>query len=172
MKLLAIGLVLLGCTLGGIWLDEDQKKRIEELEKFIYLFELLKAEIDYRLTPLREACLIVGKKTNHKGIEGVMINFAKSLEDKESVSVEEMWEQAINAKKSAFHLQEEDYKLLYDFGGACGYLDKNMEKRNIEMVLDQLITKSKEAKVKYQKTSKLSRSLGVLVGLGLSIFLL
>lgn len=172
MKLLAIGLVLIGCILGGIWLDEDQKKRIEELGKFIYLFELLKAEIDYRLTPLKEACLIVGKRTNNKSIDAVMISFAKSLEDKESVRVEEMWKNAINAQKQAFHLQAEDYKLLYSFGGACGYLDKNMEKRNIEMVLEQLRQSTKEAKEKYQKTSKLNRSLGVLVGLGLSIFLL
>lgn len=47
-----------------------------------------------------------------------------------------------------------------------------MEKRNIEMVLEQLRQSTKEAKEKYQKTSKLNRSLGVLVGLGLSIFLL
>lgn len=172
MKLLAIGLVLIGCIMGGVWLDEDQKKRIVELEKFIYLFELLKAEIDYRLTPLKEACLTVGKRTNNKSIEAVMIGFAKSLEDKESVRVEEMWEKAIDAQKQAFHLQEADYKLLYGFGGACGYLDKNMEKRNIEMILERLRQVTNEAKEKYQKTSKLNRSLGVLIGLGLSIFLL
>lgn len=172
MKLLAIGLVLIGCTMGGIWLDEDQKKRIQELEKFIYLFELLKAEIDYRLTPLKEACLIVGRKTNHKSIEGVMVHFAKSLEDKDSIRVEEMWERALKTRKGEFHLQEEDYQLLYSFGGACGYLDKNMEKRNIEMVVEQLKQMTKEAKARYQKTSKLNKSLGILVGLGISIFLL
>ena len=172
MKLFAIALVFIGCIVGGFWLDEDQKKRIQELEKFMYLFELLKAEIDYRLTPLKEACLIVGKRTNNKGIEAVMLNFSQSLEARESVHLEEMWVNAINTRKKAFHLQTEDYALLYSFGGACGYLDKNMEKRNIEMVLEALKAQTHAVKEKYERTSKLNKSLGLLIGLGISIFLL
>ena len=146
MKLLAIGLVFIGCIIGGFWLDGDQKKRIEELEKFMYLFELLKAEIDYRLTPLKEACLIAGKRTNNKGIQAVMSSFATSLEARESVHVEEMWAKAVNTQKGTFHLRSEDYQLLYSFGGACGYLDKNMEKRNIERVLEALKEQTSSAK--------------------------
>ncbi len=172
MKLLAIACVFCGCILGGFWLDGDQKKRINELEKFAFIFELLKAEIDYRLTPLREACRIVGKRGNHEYIEKVMLYFSEKLEAKESVQIEEMWQEALASQKNNLHLNREDYKKLDSFGSACGYLDKNMEKRNIEMVLACLNKQTSEAKEKYERTSKLNRSLGVLVGLGISIFLL
>ncbi len=172
LRLLAIILVFIGCVLAGIWRDLDQKKRIQELEKFSYIFEILKAEIDYRLTPLKEACSIAANRIDDSLIIAIMNRFALSLEQKQSTNVGEMWRDAIDSEKIGLHLKDEDIKVLYQFGIACGYLDKNMEKRNIEMAIDSLNEITLVAKQQYIKESKLNKSLGILIGLGISIFLL
>ena len=171
MKGIGLIIIFCCCTVCGIWIDEDQRKRLKELERFIYLFELLKAEIDYQLTPLKEACIQI---TYHEesALKKVFLCFAKQLEEKQSVDVSRMWETALELYKGELHLKEGDYHLLKSFGGSCGYLDKNMQKRNLDMVIEKIEHERKLSEMKYEKCSKLNKALGMLVGGVLVIFLI
>ena len=171
MKVLGIVILFVSCSMCGFIIDLNENRRIKELEKFIYAFEILKAEIDYRLTPLEEAALYAGKLTI-EGVQRVFEVFARELRDKNTVDLNEMWEGALSANKGYFHLGEKDYELLHEFSHACGYLDKNMQKRNIDMVIKKLQEEVVLSKCKYQKNTKLNKSLGVLIGACISIFLI
>jgi len=171
VKWLLLVLIFFACTVVGVWIDEDQRKRIKELEKFIYLFELLKAEIDYQLTPLKEACVQAGQR-EERGIGKIFLNFANQLEAKESVDLNAMWMGALEAYKGQLHLQEKDYEMLSAFSGACGYLDKNMQKRNLDMIIEKIQRERKLSEEKYERCSKLNKSLGALIGAALVIFLI
>lgn len=172
VRLIGITFVFIGCVLGGIWKDLDQKKRIEELEKFGYMLEMIKAEIDYKLSPLKEACSMVASRIDNNSIVDIINRFKISLDEKETTNVGDMWKNAIDSEKNKLHLKDEDIKVLYQFGIACGHFDKNMEKRNIDMVISSLNEIVSRAKEEYVKESKLNKSLGILIGLGISIFLL
>ena len=171
MKWCALIIIFIGCTLGGVWVDEDQRKRIKELQSFIYLFEILKAEIDYQLTPLKDACKQVGKR-EEGDIGKIFISFANQLEAKESVDLNGMWKKALEAYRGRLHLNASDYEDLLAFSGACGYLDKNMQKRNLDMVIEKIEHERKLSEEKYERCSKLNKSLGVLIGAALVIFLM
>lgn len=171
MKWIGLSIVFGCCTLCGIWRDEDQRKRIKELEHFIYLFELLKAEIDYQLTPLKEACIQISYH-EQGAIKGVFLSFAKELDEKMSVDIRKMWDHALKSQQAKLHLQAEDYKLLQSFGDSCGYLDKNMQKRNLDMVIERLEHERRLSEEKYERCTKLNKSLGMLVGAALVIFLI
>ena len=171
MKLFGIILVFIGCSLCGLVIDGHEKKRLKELEKFIYIFELLKAEIDYMLTPLKEASLCVAEHATRE-IKEVLRDFARQMEDKESVDIDAMWKGALKSQRANFHLGEADYELLYSFGSACGYLDKEMQKKNIEMLIYKLQEELTTARHKYQKNTKLNKYLGILIGACISIFLI
>lgn len=168
--ILLIG-IFIACSIGGIWIDEDQRKRIQEIGRLMYLFELLKAEIDYQLTPLKEACMQIGQRDGGS-IGQIFLDFAEQLEAKECVDLSEMWEQALNRVKCKLHLKSGDYELISAFGGACGYLDKNMQKRNLEMVLEKLEHERKLSEEKYERCSKLNKSLGVIIGAAVVIVLI
>lgn len=171
MKWIALILIFCGCSVGGIWIDEDQRKRIRELETFAYLFELLKAEIDYQLTPLKDACKQISDR--QEGTIGeIFLHFANQLEAKESVDLNSMWKNALSTYKSKLHLKEGDYENLLTFSNACGYLDKNMQKRNLDMVIEKVEHERKLSEEKYERCSKLNKSLGVLIGAALVIFLM
>jgi stage III sporulation protein AB len=154
----------------GFIIDWNENKRIKELEKFIYAFELLKAEIDYRLTPLQEACLYVAGLTK-AGVRSVFESFIGALESKSSIDLNVMWQTALDTNKSHFHLNSQDYDLLLTFSNACGYLDKNMQKKNIDMLIQKLQEELLLSKNKYQKNTKLNKYLGILIGACISIFL-
>lgn len=171
MKWIGLAIIFSCCTVCGIWIDEDQRKRLKELERFIYLFELLKAEIDYQLTPLKEACIQI---TYHEEgvLKRVFLYFSKQLEEKKSVDVGKMWAAALEEYRGELHLKEADYNIIKSFGNACGYLDKNMQKRNLDMVIEKIEHERKLSEMKYEKCSKLNKALGMLVGAVLVIFLI
>lgn len=171
MKLIGISLILLGCTISGFIVDGWEKKRIKELENFVYIFELLKRDIDYQLTPLREACKSVIRFASGE-VGQVFENFEKQMAEKNSWNIEEMWQKAIDDQKQNLYLKEEDYNVLNGFGKACGYLDKEMQEKNIEMVIAALKTSTAEAKRHYDKNTKLNKYLGFFIGACISIFLI
>lgn len=171
MKWIILGIIFLLCCMIGVWIDEDQRKRIQELEKFMYAFELLKAEIDYQLTPLREACLEIGRREENR-VGEVFERFANKLEEKESTNLNQMWKEALELYRKNLHLKAGDYDLISEFSGACGYLDKAMQKRNIEMVIDKIAHEKKRSQEQYERCSKLNKTLGVLAGATLVILLI
>ncbi len=171
MKLLGIMMLFVSCSMCGFMIDWHENRRLRELEKFIYAFEILKAEIDYRLTPLQEAAIYVSRLSS-TGIKRVFEMFAGALSDKKTTDLNGMWEQAVNSNKSFFHLNAQDYTLLYEFSNACGYLDKNMQKKNIDMLIYKLEQELTLSRNKYQKNTKLNKYLGVLIGACISIFLI
>lgn len=171
MKVIGLILIFSCCTLMGVWLDEDQRRRLKELEKFIYLFELLKGEIDYQLTPLQQACEHICQYETGK-VRQVFLSFSQQLAAKKSVAVEKMWQEALVSQENQLHLKDEDYRLLREFGNCCGYLDKAMQTRNLEMVLEKLRHQQGLLEKKYEKSVRLNRSLGMLVGGALVIFLI
>ena len=98
LKLMGVVMVFAGCSLTGIFLDFKYRKRIKELENFIYAFEYLKGEIDYRLTPLQEACLRVGVETKHE-IGKVFVTFSKLLGERTASTGSDLWKEALEREK-------------------------------------------------------------------------
>ena len=92
--------------------------------------------------------------------------------NKESVDLNQMWLLALESYRGRLHLKEQDYEQLIAFSRACGYLDKNMQKRNLDMVIEKLEHERKISQEKYERCSKLNKSLGILIGATLVIFLI
>ena len=171
VRWMILGLIFVVCSLIGIWVDEDQRKRIKELERFEYLFGLLKGEIDYQLTPLKEACFQVSERESQE-LGGIFAHFAKQLEAKESADLNMMWKQSLEAYKGKLYLKTSDYEILETFSQACGYLDKNMQKRNLDYVIEKIEHERKLSQEKYERCSKLNKSLGIILGAVIVILLI
>ncbi len=170
MKWIGIGFVLVSCSLGGFWLDMLDQKRVKDLEQVLYAFELLKGEINYRLTPLVEACMIVSNMTTD-GVCELFYNFTTHLERHEEVDTKKMWDMAIDETRPHFTLKEEDFELISSFGSTAGYLDKELQKRNIELLIEKLTRHKDIVHQNHLRTGRMYKGLGVLIGLCLSIIL-
>ncbi len=171
MQLLGIGLIMSSCTLAGFAYDGYEGKRVKQLEQLLVGFEILRAEIDYQLTPLGEALEKASEMTDN-GVDDLFGNFAYKLAQNDDIDTKRMWFSAIDESRRQLSLKEEDYKVLETFGAAIGMLDKEMQKKKIDWVLSRLSNKKDTAQSMYERKSKLYRGLGVLVGLSISIVLI
>lgn len=171
MKIIGLILIFIGCTGVGYILDMKHRMRLKEIAALIYSFEQLKGEIDYRLTPLPEACMHVAR-TSRLGVGHIFENFGKALEARSNVDTCKMWEEAIDKEKHRYHLMKEDYDILYEFGQLSGYLDKAMQKSQIEFVLIKLKDLAIKGELNKEKTSKLYTGMGLLIGACLCILLI
>lgn len=171
MKLVGIMILFMSCSTYGFVIDRYDYQRLKELEKFIYALTLLKAEIDYRLTPLKEAMLYVSQFTT-PAIRKVFEAFANALGERDSVDLNKMWQESLKSNYSAFHLYPRDYQMLHELSQGCGDLDKNMQKKNIDLLVEKLNHELIRATEEYQKRTKLNKYLGILIGACISIFLI
>lgn len=171
MKMLGILLICTSCSLYGFILDRFKRLRLGELQQWIDAFEVFKGEIEYRMTPLYEASLAIAAVAA-PNVKQVFLDFAASLKAKESTELYEMWQKALEKNKNFFHLNEEDYRLIEEFARKCEDIDKNMYQKNLSYIIEKLSYVLDKQQKEYEKKSKLSRYLGVLVGICISIFLI
>lgn len=171
MKWIGLVMIFSGCTLFGMMMDMKYKMRIKELWAFIHAFERLKGEINYRLTPLAEGCLSVSNHAN-QGIGHVFRNFGIDLENRVSMDTQQLWREAIAKESHRYHLKEEDYEMLYEFGQNIGYLDKTMQETHLDLLLGKLRGSVQKAEGEQEKSSKLSTGLSMLLGACICILLI
>lgn len=171
MKILGILLICTSCSLCGFVIDRWKKQRLNELQKWIDAFERLKGEIEYRMTPLYESSILIANFAPDN-IKKVFLDFAKMLKEKESTDLYQMWQRAIHKNEGLFHLNEEDYKLIGEFARKYDGADKSMHQKSLSHIIERLRYELDKEQKEYQKTSKLNRYLGVLIGICISIFLI
>lgn len=171
LKMMGILMVFVGCSLTGIMIDMKYRKRVKELEELIYALECLKGEINYRLSPLQEACEVIGSQMHH-GVGDLFMCFADLLKQKQVADLYILWKEALKRQAHRFHFNEEDYALLYEFGRGLGYLDKQMQQANIDLYLNKLKSILERALREQEKSSKLRTGMGILIGACVSILII
>lgn len=171
MKILGILLICTSSSIYGFVIDRWKKLRLNELQKWIDAFERLKGEIEYRMTPLYEASILIADFAPDN-IKKVFLDFAKMLKEKESTDLYQMWQKAICKNEGLFHLNDEDYKLIGEFASKYDGVDKSMHQKSLGHIIDRLRYELDKEQQVYEKTSKLNRYLGVLIGICISIFLI
>ena len=171
LKILGVLMVLTGCSLGGILIDLHYRKRVKELEEFIYALECLKGEISYKLSPLQEASALIGQQMKH-GIGEIFTTFSEYLNEKCVDDVYTLWQKALASSAGQLHFNEDDYTKLTEFGRGLGYLDKQMQQVNIDLYLSKFKNILDKALSEQEKSSKLRTGMGILIGACISILII
>ncbi len=170
IKTIGMACVLMSGAIMGWYIDRVQILRIEDLEGLRKALHMLGAEVHYSATPLPAAIAEIIDK-NQTRINCIFKKLLSLIENKTGESLSVLWEEAIKSQRSYIYLEEEDIKNLLAFGQALGYLDKEMQKKNIEMTLGYIEDQIKRLSKQQEKNGRLYRSLGVLGGCLLCILL-
>ena len=83
----------------------------------------------------------------------------------------ELWQAEIKTRLSGTHLKREDREQLAGLGEVLGYLDLEMQLSSMELYLEQLELRIREAQEAAQTKQRLYQSLGVAGGIFLVILL-
>ncbi len=169
IRLIGAACIIFASTLlGSYWsrLDDYRKADLQELKKAL---SLLKTEIIYAITPLPEALEHIGNRL--ETFKLLFLEISKEFKNRNGESAYVIWERTI-VKLKGTHLNREDKEILINFGKALGYLDKEMQTKNIELTIEYLEEHIGKLAESQSKNRKLYQSLGILGGLLLTIILL
>lgn len=155
----------LGFWMAGQW--KEHLKAVEQLRKMIFL---LKGEIIYANAPLEEAFHHVGKRA--EGALGQMfMEVAVRIGNQNGEPFYTMWKDEIDKLGKNACLSEKDKQELMGLGEHLGYLDLEMQERNILLYLEQLDMSVDYLREHQREKSRLYASLGVMGGLFLVILM-
>ncbi len=172
MKLLGSILVIVGTSGFGTWMAGRYRGRLEEMEQLRQMVYLLKAQIVYAQTPIPEALAVVGRRTEGPLAE-LFLRVAKRVYGQEGESFRVIWQEEtglLDKKTSA--LAKADRKSLALLGEHLGFLDRDMQERNLLLCLEQLDLEIGKLREQRPEKCRLYTSLGVMGGLFLVVLLI
>ncbi len=170
IKTIGMGCIIVSSAILGLYIDKVKKYRIDDLEDLKKILYMLHGEVAYSITPLPLALKEIIRKSQAR-IDCIFKELLRLIDNKTGEGISVLWNQAITSQKPNIYLEEEDIKNLASFGQTLGYLDKEMQKKNIEITLGYIEGQIKRLEKQQEKNGRLYRSLGILGGCLLCILL-
>lgn len=155
----------------GFYYAGKETFRINDLSEMKRAMLILISEIEYSMNTLPEAVKNISSKIN-KPVSYFFDYFYNRLSERGINSIDEIWSESIDTNKNKTYFDSEDIECFKSFGSTLGYLDKNMQINNINMVIEYIDYKIEFINNSVQKNKKMYQSLGLLGGMLITIILL
>lgn len=156
-----------GC---GFWLSGRYRQRLKTLEQLRQMMFLLKGQILYVNATLEEAFLAVGERTKGELAE-LFLRAAKQMESRPGDPFVRIWKEAVEDMGADLPLDRTDRQSLAALGEHLGFLDREMQERNLLLYLEQLDLTMDELRTHREERCRLYSSLGIMGGMFLAILL-
>ena len=135
LKLAGSILVITVSVLYGWQVRRELQEHVEQLVAMKEMFLMLWGEISYTMTPLKEAFLQIASQ-GKEPFSSFLLKAAEELEENES-SMGCFWNRLVEQESNKFLFNEEERGLLQRAGENFGYLDGQMQLKNLEMYMEQ-----------------------------------
>ncbi|GMQ57770.1 hypothetical protein AN1V17_21650 [Vallitalea sediminicola] len=163
-KILGATLILISSSLIGLYYSKSYMRRSNDLRTLKKALILLRGEINYSLSPMPEALEDISKRFDHE-IADFFRSIAEELKLNSGKTLTEVWKKKAEEILKKTYLSPVDIKNIMIFSENIGYLDKEMQNNNINLLLEQIGEEIKVTMENDTKYNKLYRSLGVLGGI-------
>lgn len=164
-------MMVMGSSGYGAWMAGNYRNRLLLLEQLRQMIFLLKGQITYANAPLPEAFEAVGKRT--KGmLADLFMRVSERMEDQQGEPFCQIWKEEVEKMNVEGTLTKEDRQSLAGLGEHLGFMDCEMQERNLLLYLEQLDLVIEELRSHRQERCRLYTSLGVMAGIFLAVLLL
>lgn len=161
-------IILAGSTSIGFLLSKGYSDRLNELKKLSNLINIFKNKIKFSRKPLGEIFEEVYLIEQNTKISEIFLKTSRKIKDN---NVNEAWNEAVLETSSFLNLKSEDIELIKSFGKMLGKTDIDGQVSEINQFLSLLEGQIVIAEEEKNKNSKMYKSLGTIVGLGIVIVL-
>lgn len=157
--------MLLSCGVIGFRVAARYRDRSRQIRSLTQGLRLLRADIEYSMTPLPYALEKIARQTEGP-LRPVFEELAEQVRTG-TVSVAEAFEVAAHRCRTnpALALQSSELEVLTEFGGTLGQSDRRHEVQNLDAALIRLEGLEQLAEESQRKNERLWQYLGVLGGL-------
>ena len=163
MKWIGIVLVLGTTTWVGFDISSKFSNRVIHLRQFILSLQMLETEMDYSKATLRQIFENISKRTSYP-INTFYENLAKELGGIIDDFVE-LWEIQMEELIKVSALNSNDLEIIKQFGKNLGMHHFSQQQKHIQLSIYHLKGQLEEAIDQCAKYEKMTKVLGVLVGL-------
>ncbi len=159
MRLAGAAVIFLFFSLLGVFAGERVKKRLAECEAFLSLFEYIKNQVNFFLTPTK----VMYRNFENKVLEEC--GFLPALRSHENDEVyHDIWRSALASSQRNLHLTEKQRTLMADFGECIGKTSGEMQASSFDYYIAELRAEIGKEKEEGEKNAKLYRTLFLAAG--------
>lgn len=165
-----VGLCLIIVSGAGIGFSKSRELtlRVQALEKILQMVILLKGEIRYGNASLYDA--FTGAAAKLPGEYGAFLyDTAKEIENKKGESFSGIFRRTASAHFKSLGLLREEQEQLFSLGEHLGYLDLDMQIKQLEAYEKEVERSAEALKRELPEKKKVYRSLGILLGILLAV---
>ena len=159
MKLAGAVLIFVFFSLLGIYKGDYEKKRLSECEAFAELFEYIKNQGRFFLTPT---------KVMYRNFENDLLEKSGFLPELRSHEKDDIycnvWNVSFEKCMKYFHLTEKQRSLIMDFGDVIGKSNGEIQMQSFDYYISMLKNETEKQRAETEKNIKLYRTLGIAAG--------
>lgn len=171
IKIVFNSLILVFSSILGYAFGNIYSKRAKNLLDLQYCIRVLESEIINGNIPLPQAL----ENTSIKGRGHIALLFKEIKEDLIDNKREDIYDSfllKIDLLKNKYAFNNQDIEIFLYLGKILGKTSRKDQEKNMKFIISQLDNHYLEAEVEERKNTKLYRTLGFLVGLGVVIILI
>lgn len=169
LKLAGSFLVVTASLLYGWRVGRELQEHVGQLVGMKEMLLMLHGEISYARTPLKEAFWQIASQ-GKEPFSSFLEQAAEGLGGKEE-SIGEFWRRLVEQEAGKFYFTGEELGLLERVGENFGYLDVQMQLKNLELYMEQAQVLIENAQKELKDRQKVARALSLMCGLFLVILL-
>lgn len=171
IKIVGLLLIVLLSSFIGCLIANKYNFRVKELEDIISALELLETRVKYTYDTIADSFEFVADNMKTKAYRIFMIA-AAMLKDNKNMSAGDIFRQACDEEGNFLDMTKEDIEVLKGLGTSLGQVDLEGQLKNITLVRELTVKQLDEAVDGKNRNYKLSRNMGVFVGLTIMVILL
>lgn len=165
IKIVIYSFIFLSSSLIGILISKKYSNRVSELKEFKNALNIFKTKIRYTYEPLPQIFTEISENVN-SNISPVFKNAAEKMK---FCAAGEAWNLALTIEE--LNIDDEDRNALKNLSKLLGKTDLDGQLNQIEMTTNFLDKQIKEAETQKEKSEKMYRTLGMIIGIGIVIIL-
>lgn len=166
LKYIIIFLIFLISFLIGNIISKRYILRVKELKDFRNALNIIESKIKFTYESLPEIFMQTSKLLS----ENISKIFITASENMKELNAEEAWNKGI--EESSTYLSKEDIENIKNFGKMIGKTDKEGQVSHLEITKTFIEMQIKKARIEEEKNSKMYKTLGAIIGLGIVIILI
>lgn len=170
-RMMGVFIIITACTAIGFRFGMDVENRLSSLREIQRMMGMLKGEIQYAATPLKEAFEVLALRMEQP-FSGYLKKTAADMELKDGRTIAAILEDNAQMIYRNTGLRPADIKSLIRAGARLGYLDTEMQIRTMDLYLEELEKECQLAQEEYQGKVKVYRCLGFMGGLFAAVIFL
>jgi len=158
-------------TFIGIVISNQYNMRVKEIEDIISALDLLETRVKYTYDTIADSFEFIANTMKTKAYRIFMISAAHLMENK-NMSAGDIFRNVVDDEGIFLSMNQEDKEVLKGLGTSLGQMDLEGQLKNIILVKQLLGNQLNNAIEEKNKNFKLSRNMGIFVGLIIMIILI